>query len=88
MDDDLRTKFTAHLAALREKKAATQTGRLRSLYPTIQAARQDGLSFREIASVLASFEITVSPNRLSNFFRAEGARLEKLNSVGRLARTR
>ena len=61
----MRETARTQLAALREKKPLTKAGQLRSLWPEIKAALDNGHSLKVISECLAADGIAVSVRSLS-----------------------
>ncbi len=61
----MRENARTRLAALREKKPRTKAAQIRSLWPEIKAALDEGHSLQDIAECLAADGITVSVRSLS-----------------------
>ena len=62
-----KTNARSRLAALREKKPPTKAAQIRSLWPEIKAALDNGHSLKAIAECLAADGIAVSVRSLSAY---------------------
>jgi hypothetical protein len=75
----MRENARACLAALREKKPLTKAAQLRSLWPEIRAALDNGHSLKAISECLAADGIAVSVRSLSVYV----GRLRKNSMAGK-----
>ena len=78
----MRENARTRLAALREKKPQTKAAQIRSLWPEIKAALDNGHSLKAIAECLAADGIAVSVRSLSAYV----GRIQKI-SIGANQRT-